>query len=392
MLTRCSGTSTSCRGASLLSISAYAVPRIPANSTAYPNVELTPACVERYHAAGAFEAAQAYIGKPVAQARTAIPALTGCAEFVAPFATIAYARVAALARSQPPAYRQVDAAVNGRRSTGFAPIVALAYPRITPAFTENRGYCAGLDLGELRFLDEFTNRLNAQISQAVADTCATGIPILYADIADALQAGRTACDRQAHVVTASSASPADLLRPDRDGYRAMTAALVRWSTRPDVTGLILERKVPGTATIPKGQSAEGTVAVAPVPPPGTPQRTTGSVVTVTGTGFGPGQPVTVTIPSGAQAAGAGLVPQDGRLAVAAALPDDLTPGTQTLLVTSWAADGRPLWAYAVTTAEPPVSIWQIVTASVAVLLAVTAVVIWWLWRRRRRRLEPEEET
>jgi uncharacterized iron-regulated membrane protein len=96
------------------------------------------------------------------------------------------------------------------------------------------------------------------------------------------------------------------------------------------------------------------------------------------------------VASGEQAAGAGRVSADGRLAVTAALPDDLAPSTQTLVVSGWTADGRPRWAYAVTTAQPPLSQWQIALMAVAVLLIAAAVSIWWLWRRRRQRTQPEE--
>jgi hypothetical protein len=325
---------------------------------------------------------------------------------VVPFSTTAYARIAALPRILPGAYQAIDAAINRpeslrdeHREDTFgraAPIVVLAYPSLTPAVTENPGFCPQLGTAELRFTNEFQHRLNSSIAESVGKAHAAGVPIFFAsDVMDALSAHRTICDRDPHVVTVSAADLAsgnfasrhavqEIMHPDANGYAAMTASLVRWSARSPVASQTVRRQVSSSAPQAGTQPSSGaTVEVAPVPPSGLASLDGGHSSVVSGDGFMASAPVTVVLQTVPTAVGHGLTDAQGRLDVNMSLPADVQPGPHTVIVYGWDAAGHPRFAYAVVTVTRPFSWWPWLILGLAVLL-MAAATIWWLYVRRRR--------
>jgi hypothetical protein len=156
-------------------------------------------------------------------------------------------RLGALPGLLRPAYLAIDEAVNGPGTGASAdpvPILVPGYPAATPASPVDCDRMHGLiSVGEIAFLNDLSARLNDTIAHTVSELrAASGVPIFYVgDTADAFRPGHTVCDSDPHVRTPTSFDGAgrgflrigqgarELLHPNRAGYAAMSAAIIRWS-------------------------------------------------------------------------------------------------------------------------------------------------------------------
>ncbi len=163
------------------------------------------------------------------------------------------------------AYSSVHARLNSlsarkARKGRAAPIVVLAYPQIFPVNPSARADCIRLfSTKEIEFANTMASELNRVIGAVVDQVRSTGIPIWFAsDVREALLPDHTMCDKVKWVnyvdagdVTLAVndqvnqffdglygfATPDDpwagrikaSFHPNKDGYHAMTGALIRWS-------------------------------------------------------------------------------------------------------------------------------------------------------------------
>jgi lysophospholipase L1-like esterase len=131
--------------------------------------------------------------------------------------------------------------------TGQAPVVVLPYVNPIPLSDRGQFRCnAGLplvspsELGQIRWLQA---ELNRHIAAAVETVRAEGHEdrLYYAsDVETALQPDHTLCDEDPWLVWVGSIRPTawgaemqELVHPNAEGYRAIAAALLRWSARVD---------------------------------------------------------------------------------------------------------------------------------------------------------------
>ena len=375
------------------------------DAAAFPNPELTARCLLDYQTAGAFDVAARYPGQQYRQVRAAVPKLAGCKEFVVSYREFAYARAAGIARDLQKTYRAVDSAVNNpdalkQRQNRVTPIVVLAYPNLLPHIAENRGYCGTslLEPTELRFGEDFTDRLNATIGEAVGATRAGGVPVYFAaDVAEALRPNHTLCDQQPHAnrlrlsdyaggQTPWSTRDKELMHPNADGYLDMTAALVRWSTRPEVAAITLGRHV--ADRLPPEQVITwqpDTLGLAPVPVTPGPSLPAGIGLKLQGEGFAPGTTVTIDAQSAPRSIGSTIVGADGRFTASVVVPPDLPPGAHAIVATGIDPSGQLRRVSAVVTVYRPQPVARIVlwTVSATLLLTGGGGLLVRLWRRRR---------
>ncbi|MCC9205204.1 SGNH/GDSL hydrolase family protein [Arthrobacter sp. zg-Y769] len=115
-----------------------------------------------------------------------------------------------------------------------APVLVLPYPQL---FDEPDGGCGRLSPEEQRFGRDLINDLNAVIRSAVESSAAPNL--YYVDAVENALAGHGACSQEPFVHAAdvsgllqaadSFTANQELLHPTYEGYRAMTAELVRWA-------------------------------------------------------------------------------------------------------------------------------------------------------------------
>jgi len=293
-------------------------------------------------------------------------------------------RIQGLPDALAPLYREVHGRLNSAgavtsRGGNLAPIVVLAYPSITTDdlsvvdCSENTVTMSGPELVLARDLASFLNATIKGTVNRLRD--AEGVPIWFAeDVETAFLPDHTLCADHPFVnpprlgfgyVTAES------YHPNIDGYRAMTAALVRWSnkTQVDVVPELLEGQddhiaSPGSpvATLPVDGSPAGTV-------------TAGSTYTLSGDGFAPGSEVVASLRSTPQTIGSGVAGEDGSVEVTVVVPSDATLGDHHLVLSGSDAELDLVeFASPVVVARPrPVWIW--VLGAAAALFAVAALVL-----------------
>jgi lysophospholipase L1-like esterase len=360
------------------------------------NPAVSGACVKKYHDAGAQleYARQLYVG--VVDANR-FPKIDGCAPYIADFRTRSEAVIGGIGANLLTTYRLVDAAVNGpfdrlRRTGTVAPIVVLAYPSLVPRSTDGRGSCSlNLSDDELQFGEEFTRLLNERIAATVAEARAEGLPIFFAsDVEDALRPNHTLCDRDPHANKLSLGNAVghyqvpnqEMMHPTAAGYTDMTAALVRWSNRPEIRDAKVERHVfeLPVLSVPTPVLAAATVGLSSAPTESSATLLQGEAVTLQGGGYAPGAMVTFTVQSIPRYVGSADADASGAITGIATLPRDLPLGLHTIVATGFGPDGRLHTQLTLIDVRDPFPLALAVAASLSVILLLIGAI--GLWRTR----------
>ena len=238
--------------------------------------------------------------------------------------------------------RAVDGVVNDPRTDGpEVPIVVTAYPKLLPENLVGRGRCAEvLEPAEMAMLSTATELVNATLAAAVERLAADGIPAYFvAETEAAFLPARTLCDSDGFVTGLAELSTSDpgalgdvlvtgstsgLRRPDADGYRALTNALVEWSRRADLVDTDADRERPvidlDDADEPKAidTGADELSLLA------------GSSYRFPVDGFAPGTSVAVRLGSTAILVGSAITDADGRAEVIVRVPETFVAGESEL--------------------------------------------------------------
>ena len=143
-------------------------------------------------------------------------------------------QLAALQPALEEAYSAVGAAV-------AAPVLVLPYPQL---FDAPDGGCGRLSAEEQGFARELVGELNTVIRAAVNNVPQANV--YFVDAAEEALAGHGACSEDPYLHAAnvsgllqaadSPTANQELLHPTRQGYRAMTAAIVEWAAEHPVAG------------------------------------------------------------------------------------------------------------------------------------------------------------
>jgi hypothetical protein len=313
-------------------------------------------------------------------------------------------------------YVSVDATVNSPdaledRGGKLAPIIVLAYPNLMPyrAGSASQGFCSRfLSEEEARFGSEVADLLNATINSVVEEERAQGLPIYFAqDVADALRPTHTICDAQPHAVRevlwrsvtgllesvtsgglkflfrqASGGVQQEQMHPNKDGYRDMTAELVRWSNTASALRPVERHRPDPWDPIPLGPVV-GPVELGPGPGSATLLQPA-STVTLQGDGFAPYSSVQIILHSAPTLLTVAYADADGNFEVTTRIPADIAPGKHLIVATGLDANGRPYQRYRHAEIRRPVSVATIALWAVSgMLVLLTAPTI--INRLRRRK-------
>jgi lysophospholipase L1-like esterase len=237
------------------------------------------------------------------------------------------------------------------RRTG-TDVVVLPYPDLLPNTSRGILTCtAGLpffNVRELNFARWVQDELHRVIDEAVTFVAGKGLPVhLARDVRTAVQPNHTICDRDPWViqVTERDLLSPERVHPDRDGYRAMAGALVRWSASaaapPKATrGDGSPASLPVRAARGLGQLlAPAPIRVDASAPGNTLQARPGVPLQVSSGGHLQGALVVVGVESTPQALGSAWADADGRVTIDVRLPEDLPDGDHTLWTSGLDADG-----------------------------------------------------
>jgi von Willebrand factor type A domain/GDSL-like Lipase/Acylhydrolase family len=336
--------------------------------------------------------------------------------------------------SLPLAYRQVSAVVNdaqrlNERGGKLAPIVVLAYPRISAYESSVRPNCVNqMTAGEETFVSEFVAGLNATVQASVAEAKAHGVPIEFVpQIADAFLPNHTVCDNdpyaygQLDAINLMAAAgeievnfgtkvlnwispwkdlhPPGVLQqmyhPNAKGYLAETRALVKWSVGPEANALAGRL----TARIDNGRGSAVQFATAPHLGGSLPLDTARASALATNTnyeasadGFAPRSHVSVAIASVRQVLATTWTDDNGRALAHITIPIALEPGQHTITASGRDANGAVHEVSLVVRVRRPQPAHQrvVMAASAAAVLAAAACALnaWRLRRRFTRTLSP----
>jgi lysophospholipase L1-like esterase len=311
-------------------------------------------------------------------------------------------------------YRKVldDTARSGAR------VVVLPYPNVVPdgglfAFLACQRAIPGIDDRELALIRWLEDELNRQIALAVA-TVRNGNSRLYLanDVVHAVEPDHTLCGEerwingvfdQGSFGALNGEKKQELVHPNRAGYGAEAAALLRWSRtvsepapgdvrdgRPgyirvggamvDAADNTLEATVRGATDL--WHTVQDIDLRAPTIVPVVP----GIQYRVNGGGFEPGGTVVVSAASQPQALATAVADENGEITAVVRLPEHLPHGEHTLFASGFTPDGdtqivgRPLLVFRPSPAGP-----LTVGAGAAVFLLVGLLLVRTGRRRRRGR-------
>jgi len=271
------------------------------------------------------------------------------------------------------AYAHVNAVVNdpvaiARRAGKVAQIVVLLYPRPTPADGTD-GCFALISSRELELANEFAASLNDTVRGAVAAAAADGVPVQVAGTVEwAFQPDHTICDGDdTHVNKISfdgvgqsaeavfralpASSRQELMHPNEAGYRAEAASLVEWSRtvtpKPlgrtpldyDAIDVWMDSGNHGFWMSSTKLGDTGVTLTLPslVTEPG---QTVDVQLCLEECEFG-SEYIIVSSYSAPIPLGSLPVAEDGRPRGTVVLPDELAPGTHTIVLRGYDEKGRP---------------------------------------------------
>ena len=286
---------------------------------------------------------------------------------------------------------------------GPAPLVVLAYPFQFPLGRgANQFFCsAEFRPADLAFFQDVGLALSSRIEAAVDALRAEGRPVYYAsDVIDSFQPDHTYCGREpwVHKIGLSGvvggardmldegiqrAAGADKgfwdavyshgipltiagrvvklldqpgaarlykeqLHPTRQGYKAMTSMLVRWSTSPEARAPVTRRPQPSIDLAPAGRTADVRVSVdagSPSLEGGTLNVQPASTIELQASGLMPYSPAEVVLRSLPRLLGRATADGQGVARLVVTVPASTRIGRHHLELTALRADGSPLDVY-----------------------------------------------
>ena len=290
------------------------------------------------------------------------------------------------------------------RETGDAPVVVLPYVEVVPNTARGLTGCMGALPGfgphEFELIRWLQAELNNQIAAAVRDVRGRGYGgrlHFASDVATALQPGHTLCaqdDQRWMVGLLAGDSAQEKVHPTAAGYRAIAAALVRWSTRLDPPSVTESQPLPpgwleraGRAVV---DGVDATVdwvgdravdagrAVLSSP---SLRLFTGVPVQVRAGGFLPGASVVVGVGSTLQTLAVVTADDEGAVDATVELPPDLRPGEHILFAAGFAEGGDYRVEWAPADVVGPGLAGPLSLTALGLLLAVGGVLV---LRRRRK--------
>lgn len=285
--------------------------------------------------------------------------------------TWAMDNIAGLATPMREAYLAIHGVVNdvdavAARGGDPIPVLVLGYVSPVPRYQPGRPGCSLVFTEEdLAFFHRFVDALNQTLEATVSDLQQIGVPVHFVpEVQDAFLPNNTYCDDEPYIRTLRSYSPEvqrqwagvgfrgtphlsvdipgswenrrELMHPTADGYRAITAALARWSVS-EPARKPLDRPDPGPPSTPRLGDPLGSIAFAD-DDAGTSVRT-GGTYTVTSAGHLPEGRVEVRLASTPRLVGVGFADDEGNAAVPIVLPEDAGIGIHHLEASGFDADG-----------------------------------------------------
>ena len=284
-------------------------------------------------------------------------------------------RIAGLAGSLTDVYRAVDATVNSpsdldARDGRVAPVVVLAYPHLMPLNPHARGRCS-VPIGpeEMVFANKIVDELNGMVAWTVERLHRQGVPIYFAaDVAEAFLPDHTYCDSEPYLNRLDTidnlygrlrnSNPVELpsgevvypfahdpkirevqeqFHPNTDGYKAMTAALVRWSLGAQA-GKPPARRGPAPIRVAEEASRPSRLVIGEQETP--PKLSAGTRYVVVADGFAPGSSVAVTLASTARLLGVTQADDAGAAELTVAIPSTARLGDHHMEVSGIDPDGK----------------------------------------------------
>jgi lysophospholipase L1-like esterase len=288
---------------------------------------------------------------------------------------------------------------------GDAPVVVLPYVEVVPNTARGLTGCMGALPGfgphEFELIRWLQAELNNQIAAAVRDVRGKGYAArLYfaSDVATALQPGHTLCaqnDQRWMVGLLAGDSLQEKVHPTAAGYRAIAAALVRWSTRLDPPSVTEPEPLPPGWLERAGRAVVDGID-ATVDWVGDRARDAGRAilsspslrifastpVQVQAGGFLPGETVVVGVGSTLQTLAVVPADDDGTVTATVELPPELRPGEHILFAAGFAEGGDYRVEWAPTEIVGPGLAGPLSVTALGLLLAAGGVL---LLRRTRRR-------
>ncbi len=258
------------------------------------------------------------------------------------------------------AYVEIHSALNSEdnvRRQGVTPIMVVGYPLVTPQSKYRRSCLNALTLsaGELAYLVQFIHTLNGHVEAAVAQARSqSGVPVYYVENTEsAFQPDHSLCDREPYGVgpTGIRAPGAggdpirravqELFHPNRDGYKALTRAIIRWSLGPEAKAAMADLK---TRTAVEDKPLEwnsSDVDLGQIDSGFRPQLQGGTSYPLTLSGFAPNAQVVVELHSRAVTLAIAQSDGTGRLRTSVPVPRHLPSGKHTLKIAGAVPGGRP---------------------------------------------------
>jgi len=315
---------------------------------------------------------------------------------------------------------------------GVAPIVVLAYPRLFPEAVGRAARCQGyVSAAEIAFANRMNADLNETLSVTIRSMRRRGFPVYFAaDVADAVQPDHTMCGaapwiNDMHIVKtvvsnvetpllALAGVPApvplnarlalrllaggakaakdigaaefreyiDAFHPNSDGYRAMTAALVRYSNSTDANTPVPPDPLVGATAGP----LQGDPIVLQGSDTSRRRLQSGVTQQLTVNGLPPDAAVEISVRSATVVLARTVSDGNGQARAHVTVPSTLRPGRHQLEVIAYGATGDPVVLHRpvdVRTVRPR---WWLGTAIGSPIMLVAGRL---LWTGRRRLLQRE---
>jgi Ca-activated chloride channel homolog len=326
------------------------------------------------------------------------------------------------------AYLGINSVVNSESALAnrgsAAPILVLAYafpiPRVSRPCDPMLDKIAP---DETEFLVRFAAQVNGVIEAAAQAARRRGAPVFFIPTSeDAFQPDHTVCDRDPYARSLASldlgplvgflqASLAglpqlladveevkqfqralkELVHPNRQGYRAVTRAVIRWSqsVEADADATFLRTAQPSQLS-PPPQVVISNDDLGQLTPGGTPVLQGGTSYPLTEDGFAPNSPVEIMIHSEPRVLAQVSATASGRISTRVAVPPEIDSGRHLIEVRGVDRDGRPRLIRIPVKAQGrrwPLQIRVLALASAAV--GVLALAAWLstaagVWRQNRR--------
>jgi hypothetical protein len=192
---------------------------------------------------------------------------------------------------------------------------------------------------------------------------------------------------------ATGGAQQEQLHPNKEGYRDVTAQLVRWSNTTKALEPVQRNRPNPWDPIPLGPYA-GPLELTPSPESVTLLQPA-STVTLQGAGFAPTNAVRITVHSVPTVLGTAFADADGGIELTALIPANLAPGEHLIVATGMDPNGRPYQIYSRIEIRRPVpwsniTLW--ITSVVLVLLTAPVVIAYLRQRTRRQAASPPSPT